>query len=148
MLLQSQRIEGPLVKRELMLYTTIGSVHKNVNYNDNIPPIPHIPPKPNHLRYDLPLSQLLFYSIYHITLQQVRLHFVRSMLGADDYIEINSRLLRTFNSGDNISSYIVSSRNSLFVSFHAASHKTSDFWVEYNAIEGECERRGRRIMCY
>ena len=67
------------------------------------------------------------------------------MLAADDYIEINdgnssnSRSLHTFNSGDNISSYIVSSRNSLFVSFHAASHKTSDFWVEYNAIEGECE---------
>ena len=77
------------------------------------------------------------------------------MLAADDYIEINdgnssnSRLLRTFNSGDNISSYIVSSGNSLFVSFHAASHETySDFLVEYNAIEGECERRGSRIMCY
>ena len=98
---------------------------------------------------------MLFYSIYDITLQQVRLHFVRSRLGADDYIEIhdgnssNARLLHTFNSGDNISSDVVSSRNTLFVSFHAASHNTySDFLVEYNATEGECERRRGRIMCY
>ena len=129
-----------------MLYTTIGSVHKIVNYHLVAYSIKHYKTELYHERFASE-SFVLFYSIYHITLQQVRLHFVRSMLGVDDYIEIHdgnsstSRLMHTFNSGDNIPSYIVSSGNTLFVSFHAASHNTySDFLVEYNATECEYER--------